>query len=373
MTTNKRLLVAAVLFLVVPQGFAAPRKDVNVVAMAGSCSTRQIASCDSETFGTLETGDCLFDDGSRFDRYTFNGRAGDVVEVMVRPLTPTYTKPWIALVSPLGDVAEPPIISGGSGGATIWYKLSSSGTWTIVVSSEDVFAGGSYVVHYYCYPPEPEEPQSCIFQNLLCGQSAAWSLNADSCKFQGDDRVYAGWWIWAVQGDRLRFEMTAFGFEPLFGLYRENELLRSSTRDTSFRAEMSHLVRETGWHYFLTTSVEDGEGGDIDVTLNCEGSGCTWPYLVSAPPSSMTVDRGTSVTIPFTVNAVGGYTVKLTDPNPVTGTVYATAPAPATSITTPPVTHPSTYVLEAENECGSWVSSPFTVAPEVGRRRSVRK
>jgi hypothetical protein len=376
MMTKTRFGLAVLLLLVMASSaFAANRKALEVATLGASCNTVRLEEsyCDVDIHGVLESGDCTFSDGTRYDRYTFTGRAGDVVEIMVRPLSATYTKPYISLLSPLGDPADPPTIYGGNGGASIWYKLSSSGIWIVTVSTEDLFAAGPYVLHIYCYEPEPETPQSCIFQYLLCGQTAEWQLNADSCKFTNDNSVYAGWWIYAVEGDRLQFEQTSFSFEPLFGLYREGELLRSSSRDSSFRAEMSYVVRETGWHYFLTTSVEDARGGSIDVKLDCQGSGCTWPYLVSEPPSATTVTRGTSATLPFTVNAVGGYTVRLMDPNPLEGTVFTTVSALATSITTPPVTRPATYVLDVENACGTWVSNPFTVAPEVSRRRSVRK
>ncbi|HYH09406.1 MAG TPA: hypothetical protein VEK11_20330 [Thermoanaerobaculia bacterium] len=221
-------VAAALLFVLIAPVASGLTKD-ELRTLAGSCTTRQVSACDTETFGTLETGDCLLSSGERMDRYTFSGRAGQVIEVMVRPLSASYTKPLIALLSPLADVAEPPIVYGGAGGATITYQLSSTGTWTILVSADDLFAGGDYVLHVYCSEDDtPALPQSCVFQDLLCGQTAEWQLNADSCRFSSANKAYAGWWIHAVAGDRL-----------VFGIHR----LRAALRPLSAgRAQMSEQM-----------------------------------------------------------------------------------------------------------------------------------
>jgi hypothetical protein len=349
--------------------FAGPPTMDEIRTLAGSCTTTRVAGCDTETFGNLESGDCLFSDGSRYDSFAFSGTAGQLLEVTVRPLATTYSRPWIALLPPAGDPSEPPVISGGTGAAQISYKLSSSGTWRVVVSSEDVFAGGRYVIHVYCYRPEDDVPQACVPQQLLCGQSGGWRLTADSCKFRNDPSVYAIWSIYGRAGDLLTFSQRSFAFTPLFGIYRDGKLLRSSDRESSFLATMRYAVPETGWYYFITTTVEDAKGGEFEVELSCGTSGCTFPYLVGGVPPSTVVPRGSSATIPFTVNAVGGFTTKLFDADL---NIAATAPSGSTSIKTPPVTFPNRYYLEFENACGTWTSEQFSVVPEPARRRAVR-
>jgi hypothetical protein len=87
----------------------AARLDLETLrATAGACVPAVISGCDVEIYGTLESGDCLFDDGTRFDTFDFEGSAGQLVNIMVRPLSASYTKPFIALVSPAGDVSQPP-------------------------------------------------------------------------------------------------------------------------------------------------------------------------------------------------------------------------------------------------------------------------
>jgi hypothetical protein len=345
-------------------------------ALAGSCTTVRIDGCDTDTEGVLESGDCTGSSGTRIDYYTFTGQAGRIVEVMVRPLSPSFKQPVVALFSPAGDVAEPPIVGGGNAsdtlsGASIIYQLSSSGTWEIAVSSDDLFASGPYVVHLYCYADDtPTEPQSCVEQYLLCGQSATWSLSADSCRFDNGVSAYALWWIYGKQNDLLQFEQESFSFTPLAGIYdQDNRLLASSTKSGNFHAQINYRVPKTGWYYFVTTTEENNEGGVFSVKLDCTGSGCTWPYLTQ-PVSNVAVQRGHAAIIPFTVNAIGGFTTTLLDSNeqPV-----SSVNTPTTSITTPPVFGAIDYTLLFQNACGDWQSNVFRVAPEASRRRSVRK
>ena len=373
---TRRLLPILMLTLVAASAQAKSRTD-RLGPLAGDCFTEVFAACNAETRGTLESGDCTTGTGKRVDFFSLNGVAGQVVEIMVRPLSPTFKEPIVALYPPLGEPTDAPQIGGGNpsattSGATVFYQLNSTGKWEIAVTSDDLFAAGDYVLHVYCEADDtPSAQQAFIDQNILCGQTGFWTLNADSCRFSNVPKAFARWWIYGVKNDVLRFEQSALTFTPLFGVYDEtSKLLRSSTRDSSFKAKMTFLVPETGWYYFATTTEENNEGGDYTVSLECSGSGCTWPYLVSPTPNLTVARRGDFATIPFTVNAVGGFATNLLDENLQT---VATVATPTTSITAPPVLRPTTYSLSFANACGEWISDPFEIAPEPTRRRSVRK
>ena len=361
------LLFASTLAL---EALAARPEHEALRALASVCAPAQIAGCDTENYGALQSGDCLFDDGTRFDTFDFDGTAGQTVNITLRPLSATYTKPWITLISPAGDVSEPPVIHGGSGGATLLYQLSSSGRWRIALSSDDVIAGGDYVLHFYCGPPAPAgQPQSCISQELLCGQEGRWTLTAESCRFSGVNKVYASWLIYGVQGDVLQIAEESLAFEPLFGVYdqRTGELLKSSTRDSSIKASMRFTVPKTAWYEILTTTVQEGRGGEFFITVACSKSGCVFPYLVNPIPT-IVAEYGKPATIPFVVNAVGGFTASLRqDLAPV-------ATSTTSSITTPPVTSLQRYVLDLDNACGGWSSGPFIVMSDrLSKKRTVRR
>ena len=363
----RRLVLGSLLFA---STLTAARPDFESLrALAGACVAAQIEGCDTENFGTLETGDCLFDNGTRFDTFDFQGQAGQLVNITLRPLSPSYTRPWIVLISPAGDVAEPPVIHGGSGGATLWYQLTSTGRWRIGVSSDDVFAGGSYVVHFYCSNGNPSQPQSCVSQELLCGQEGRWNLSADSCRFSSVNKAYAAWLIHGVKGDVLNVVQESLDFEPLFGVYdeRTRELLKSSSRVNSLRATMTYTFPETKWYAILTTSVQENRGGDFSVSITYNRSGCVFPYLLAPIPTTI-APHGQPATIPFQVNAVGGFTATLRQD------LAPLATSTTTSITTPPVTSLQRYVLDVDNACGGWSSAPFIVMSDrLSKRRTARR
>jgi hypothetical protein len=356
------------IILLIPAALSAERPTIEQIrSHAGSC-TIAVIGCDLDKAGKLETGDCLFSDGSRYDIWSFQGVEGEIVEVTVRPLSETFSKPWVALIPPLADPSEPPIISGGAGGVTIRYLLGTSGTWGVAVSSDDLFAGGDYVLHVYCAADdEPSQPAGCVVQDLLCGQSAEWTLNADSCRFSSTPKAFAIWEIYAAAGDVLRFGQTGIGFEPLFGIYKDGKLLRSSSRESTRKHTMSHFVEETGWYVFLTTTAEENQGGDFDVTLNCNRSGCTFPYLIGPVPTTVTA-YGTPAVVQFSANAVGGFVATLRQD------FETLATSTTNSIVTPPIRVPQRYVIDLANPCGEWTSDPFLVLPaSMPRRRAVKK
>ena len=148
----RRVAVAAVCASVTLGVDALPNRFADEIqSLAGSCTAAPISGCDTDTRGKLESGDCVLSDGRRLDALEFVGSAGQIVEILLRPLVPTFTVPQVTLVPMEFDLVEPPLVTGGVGGATIRHRLTSSGRWRIAVSSESIFAAGDYVVHLYCY------------------------------------------------------------------------------------------------------------------------------------------------------------------------------------------------------------------------------
>lgn len=271
-----------------------------------------IVGCDTETRGELASGDCTFTDGTRYDAYTFSGTKGQVVEFTFRPLATSLTLPYIALLSPLDDASHPPAVYDGKGAAQIEYQLSSTGTWTVLVSSDSLFASGAYVLHTYCYADStPSGPQSCVFQNLLCGQTLEGRLTADSCSFRSVPRAYAGVWVYGVQGDVLTITEDSTAFRPLFGIYQGSALLASSSSSAT-QARMVYSVPATGWYNIDATTTEDNRGGFFTLRLECVGSGCVFPYLASDVPNQI-APYGQPAIIPMDLFTVGETTTNLFD------------------------------------------------------------
>jgi hypothetical protein len=178
--------------------------DSPVRSLADGCFATT-AFCNTVSFGRLAPGDCTNDaDGTYLDVLRFSGAAGQYVTFTVRPQSPSFTAPLATLVPPIGDASKTPLISGGTGAATVSVVLTSSGAWSGGVGTSNLFSSGDYVARPLCVAdPSPSLPPGCVTQTLLCNQRASWYLTNQSCRFSGADSnyVYAQFEIYGVPGD----------------------------------------------------------------------------------------------------------------------------------------------------------------------------
>ncbi|HEX9162133.1 MAG TPA: PPC domain-containing protein [Thermoanaerobaculia bacterium] len=138
--------------------------------------------CNTSQSARLTFGSCTLSDGSFSDFYTFHGVVGEMVTVNLTSLSSTYTRPFVALLPPQGDPASTPYGTGTTVAAITKFKLTSTGTWAIGVSTLDTYALGNYTVSLSCTdaqacmaPSIIENPQSWA---LSAGQSALLTVNA---------------------------------------------------------------------------------------------------------------------------------------------------------------------------------------------------
>jgi hypothetical protein len=324
-------------------------------------------SCNTQLTGRLTSTDCT-QSGAPYDGYFFDGTAGDLVEVTIR--TSNFQQPLVTLVPPKGDASKVPVISGGSGGATLSYVLGSTGRWQIAVGSSDPFASGEYLVSLKCGPdPNPGLPAGCLGQTVLCGQKVQSSLSGQSCRFSNSpNRGYEEYDIFGHAGDVVTVTMDSFfQFTPLFGIYDADtfELLASSLNAGNGKQILSFSFPSTKEYAIIATSSQDSATGPYELTVQCSASGCLSPLLTSTP-SSMHVPFGQRATL---TAAASGTNVQLKwfDSADVPATQVGTGP----SFTTPAVTSTQFYTVTAVNECGAESSSIVKVEPAAGRRRSV--
>ncbi|HEY4639751.1 MAG TPA: hypothetical protein VII75_00270, partial [Thermoanaerobaculia bacterium] len=188
-----------------------------LVSDAAGCTVTTL-SCGVPASGELAPGDCTFDDGTKYDVWSFSGVAGQTVRLSVAPLDSTYTTPDLILVPPQGDASTPPE-TWGPGSPAILYKLSSSGEWRVGVSTRDLLAKGRYSLLIACGGPSPG-PQSCVAEPLECGQSSSWYLTGDSCLFADQQHVYAWYELPLKAGDVLSARVVSDDYDPAVGIYQ---------------------------------------------------------------------------------------------------------------------------------------------------------
>lgn len=353
-----RRLALAVAFCVTAEAQIEPLADGCVVTVA--------AGCGSTTLGQLAPGDCTTSNGELADAIDFAAAAGQEFVLTLRPLDSTFTNPVLTVRPPSGDVTATPIVIGGGYGA-VWFRATTTGNWSARISSEDVAARGAYALHLDCVPDEaPGQPVGCIIQELACDQAGAWNLDANACRLD-DGRPYHQWAVWGVEGDDLRLEMSSVGFAPLFAIYDEDSLLRTSTNQGSRGAVMTYRIPRTGWYWVLTTTRAGAVGGSYAIELQCDASGCLQPYF-PVPVADVTVPEG-GATVTAPVHYFGGGTLRLQLVDASNAIVLAESHS--TSIQAPAVAKPMAVFLRAINECGQNDSSVFRLKPDAPPRRRV--
>jgi hypothetical protein len=327
-------------------------------------------SCNQAIDGALAPGDCISTANGAFeDFYEFDGVAGQVADLRVLPVDPTMTNPVAFLVPPPGDASDTPVAIGGLG---IWtgYVLASTGKWAIVVSSADLFAGGRYKVALGCAPDdEPNLPQSCITQELVCGQTIGWSLSSQSCRFSDSpNRLYGQYEVYAVAGDVLNLRETSTAFNPLFGVYDASGLLMSSLRSGG-TASLFFAVPKTGFYYVNATSELDLSVGGYSVSMSCSSgaSGCVPPVIIS-DPADQQIRAGQSATISVAAAGIGAQTYSWYD---MTAGLPTQLSQFGSSITLSAISRPVALQARVDTPCGFAVSRVVRITP-ITKSRAVR-
>lgn len=361
-----RFSAAALCFLSIALPVLAARPNrARLDTLGGSCGTTTINSCGATVSGALESGDCTFSDGTRYDRFTVTLPPQRSVAVTLRPLAASFSNPWLGVVAPIGDPSVPPAVFGPVA-STVWLQTgATAGTWTIAAGTEDLFASGAYVLHVECFPLESTS-RDCVTQELLCGHTADAQLSAESCRFSDVNKAYAPYAFYGVQGDVITVEMESFGFDPLFGIYDMNDqLLKSSGRDNSFTARTTHFIETTGWYYVLATTIDENNAGLYSIKLSCGISGCLFPYF-RTPVADQTVARGDTATVDLDLSVIGKFNAALIED------IITVATSTSSKVTTPPINSRRQLIAEVVTPCGSAQSNAFTIMPDATKRRSVR-
>jgi hypothetical protein len=286
MSNMKPLLLVASILLLVGTLVNAQTVTSRKRPEASGCAITPI-SCGLTLDGVLAPGDCVSSANGAFeDFYEFDGVAGQIADLRVYPIDATMTNPIAFLIPPKGDASDTPVAIGGRG---VWtaYVLASTGKWSVVVSSTDLFAGGRYKVELGCAPDDdPSLPQSCIVQELVCSQTIAWSLSSQSCRFTNTpNRLFAPYEFYAVVGDVLTFRQTSSAFTPLFGIYDDRNNLLASSQLSGRDAVFSYSAPTNGFYHVNATSTVDLAVGGYSVRMDCSSgtSGCIPPVITSDP------------------------------------------------------------------------------------------
>jgi hypothetical protein len=112
-----------------------------------ACVTQGIA-CDTTVSGELTADDCRLDlDDSFYDAWTFQGVAGQTVQITMRS---TAVDSFLFLLDTNGLEIESNDDSGGGSDARMTVQIDTSGTYTILANTFDAGETGAYTLQLVC-------------------------------------------------------------------------------------------------------------------------------------------------------------------------------------------------------------------------------
>lgn len=108
-----------------------------------------LISCPNMTVAeAITSADLAASDGSRYDVWTFSGKAGDTITIDLRS---TSFDAYLILLDPNDvPVAESDDASAGTTDARISFTLTATGTWSVVANSLAAGGSGSYALSLSC-------------------------------------------------------------------------------------------------------------------------------------------------------------------------------------------------------------------------------
>lgn len=362
-----RIVVLLIVMCVTWPLFAKPLK--RVTRQADGCVATPIA-CNTTSRGRLSAGDCTSEDGTYFDLYQFNGSVDTFVEVLVRPLSPTMTNPGNHLIGPPGSDVLTPIVAGGRE-AESRYILPGSGTWGIAAFTLDLFGSGEYAIDLRCRAGRSTS-RDCVSQPIQCGQLYVWSLTAESCRFSNADKAFASLEFTGAPGYPATGYMESAQFSPNVVFWSESlgNYVSGGIRISNSATETRYFIPDSGRYSLVASSVEAQRGGEFGLALQCSFlPPCLRPLIVDQP-TRITIPYGTSTSLSVESNGTG----------PLSYTWYESGfflAGTDQTFTTPPLTNPTSYLVEVRNACGMAQSKVIDVSltggPPVPLRRRPAK
>ena len=292
--------------------------------------------CGGSQSARLTYGSCVLNDGTFADFYTFSGTIGQRVTATLSVASSTYTRPFIALLPPTADTTSPPSGTGTTSASIVGFTLTSSGVWTIGVSTLDTFALGNYTVSLSCVTTSQCVPPSITSQPSSQTIESGHTVNISAGAAGTAPLSYQ--WYAGQSGDMS---------QPLAGL-------------TGSSFIFSGVITTSAW---LRVSNSCGSVNSATVTVTvitpCQGP------VIAEQPSSIKISAGGTAHFSLRVTGTEPITIEwyerlnTGDILRATGADFNVSPAKTTS-----------YYALVRNSCGVGQSATFTVIIG-GRGRAV--
>jgi hypothetical protein len=217
--------------------------------------------------GRLESGDSQLSSREYYDRYSFQGNAGDVVLV---DLFATDFDPFLILLSPSGNDTQNDDYEGSAVRSRIEKVLEESGEWRVVVTSYEAGETGAYEVSITTMRGAP---------STAAGPGARFESGRLA---SGDRELTSGEYYDAFElsgraGENVVIDLRSAEFDPYLILIApsDEQFENDDYEGDAQRSQLAMELPEDGEYRVVVTSYKPGEVGAYDVRIDRTGAAGT--------------------------------------------------------------------------------------------------
>jgi hypothetical protein len=232
-----------------------------------TCTHTTALTCDTNHNAALSTADCLFDDGTYYDVYTFQGSAGQSIRV---DMTSTDLDTYLLLRDPSGaTVAEDD--DGGEGtNSRLFFTLTATGTWTILANNYDSGDTGNYNIAIACGTGGQQPTCSIAPGTISCGATRTGALATNDCPL-GDGSYYDEYRFAGTAGQSITINMNSTVFDTYVILVDPTGNVVDSNDDgpDNTDSRLTYTLPTTGQWRILANSYSANTTGAYSLSLTC--------------------------------------------------------------------------------------------------------
>lgn len=235
--------------------------------------------------GSLGGGDSQLRSGEYYDRYTFEGRAG---QRMVFDLRATGFDPYLIVVAPSEDQKENDDFEGSSSHSRLELTLEETGTYKVVVTSYKKDETGSYELRIEGGGTGvAPAPAAAGGPRVESGRLASGDRTLSSGEY-ADEYSFDG-----RRGQRVTVDLRSSEFDPYL-IVRPPQGDQTDNDDHEGDAHRSLVSLELpmdGTYRVIVTSYKSGETGAYDLRIDM-GGGTGAAAVAAAAAAGSRVERG---------------------------------------------------------------------------------
>lgn len=214
--------------------------------------------------GRLESGDSQLSSKEYYDRYSFQGNAGEVVLV---DLFASDFDPFLILLSPSGNDTQNDDFEGSANRSRIEKVLEESGEWGVVVTSYEAGETGAYEVSITTMRGAP---------GTIAGADARFESGtlASGDRELTSGEYYDAYALSGNAGEHVVIDLRSAEFDPYLILIApsEEQFENDDYEGDAQRSQLAMELPEDGEYRVVVTSYKPGEEGAYDLRIDRPGA-----------------------------------------------------------------------------------------------------